>query len=102
PLHVNFFDGSFENGLALYAKAVAERYPWLEYYTPVNEPLTTARFCGLYGHWYPHHADEYSFYKILLSECKATIMAMKAIREINPNAKLVQTEDMGKTYSTPL
>jgi dTDP-4-dehydrorhamnose reductase len=26
---------------------------------------------------------------------------MKAIREVNPNAKLVQTEDLGKTYSTP-
>jgi dTDP-4-dehydrorhamnose reductase len=102
PLHVNFFDGSFEKGLAKYAKAVAERFPWLEFYTPVNEPLTTARFCGLYGHWYPHLADEYSFYKILLSECKATVMAMKAIREINPDAKLIQTEDLGKTYSTPV
>ncbi|RFZ84408.1 NAD-dependent epimerase/dehydratase family protein [Mucilaginibacter terrenus] len=102
PLHVNFFDGSFEEGVAKYAKAVAERFPWLEYYTPVNEPLTTARFCGLYGHWYPHMADELSFYKILLSECKATVMAMAAIRKINPDAKLVQTEDLGKTYSTPL
>jgi dTDP-4-dehydrorhamnose reductase len=102
PLHVNFFDGSFEEGVAKYAKAVAERFPWLEFYTPVNEPLTTARFCGLYGHWYPHLADDYSFYKILLSECKATVMAMKAIREVNPNAKLIQTEDLGKTYSTPL
>jgi len=101
PLHVNFFDGSFEEGVAKYARAVAERFPWLEYYTPVNEPLTTARFCGLYGHWYPHLTDEYSFYKILLSECKATVMAMKAIREINPDAKLIQTEDLGKTYSTP-
>ena len=34
-------------------RAVAERYPWVEDYTPVNEPLTTARFSGLYGHWYP-------------------------------------------------
>ena len=102
PRHVNFFDGSFEEGLLGYAKTVAEKFPWIEYYTPVNEPLTTARFCGLYGHWYPHLSDEYSFYKILLSECKATVMAMEAIREINPEAKLIQTEDLGKTYSTPL
>jgi dTDP-4-dehydrorhamnose reductase len=27
---------------------------------------------------------------------------MKAIRSVNPNAKLIQTEDLGKTYSTPL
>ncbi|MVN22442.1 family 1 glycosylhydrolase [Mucilaginibacter arboris] len=102
PKHVNFFDGSFEEGVAAYAKLVAKRFPWLEYYTPVNEPLTTARFCGLYGHWYPHENNAYSFYRILLSECKATVMAMKAIREINPEAKLIQTEDIGKVYSTPL
>ena len=101
PEYVNFFDGSFETGLASYARLVAERFPWLQHYTPVNEPLTTARFCGLYGHWYPHKRDDFSFYKILLSECRATVMAMKAIREINPFAKLIQTEDLGKTYSTP-
>lgn len=102
PTFVNFFDGSFEQGVADYAALVAKKFPWLEYYTPINEPLTTARFCGLYGHWYPHEKDAYSFYQILLSECKATVMAMAAIREINPNAKLVQTEDLGKVYSTPL
>jgi dTDP-4-dehydrorhamnose reductase len=102
PAYVNFFDGSFENGLAIYARQVAERYPWAEYYTPVNEPLTTARFCGLYGHWYPHTKDYFNFFKILLSECKATVLAMNAIREINPDAKLIQTEDLGKCHSTPL
>lgn len=102
PAFVNFFDGSFEEGVANYARLVAEKFPWLEYYTPVNEPLTTARFCGLYGHWYPHKADNHSFYKILLSELKATVMAMQAIRQVNPNAKLIQTEDLAKVYSTPL
>src|SRR3954453_4523685 len=101
PRHVNFFDGSFENGLAAYAGAVATKFPWLEYYTPVNEPLTTARFCGLYGHWYPHGKDDYTFYKILLSECKATVMAMEAVRSINPNAKLIQTETLQNAYTTP-
>jgi dTDP-4-dehydrorhamnose reductase len=27
---------------------------------------------------------------------------MRAIREVNPAAQLVQTEDLGKTHSTPL
>lgn len=102
PMFVNFFDGSFEQGLAEYAEQVARKFPWINYYTPVNEPLTTARFCGLYGHWYPHRSDEWSFYKILLSECKASVMAMQAIKKVNPSARLVQTEDLGKTYSTPL
>ena len=34
-----------------------ERYPWIDAWTPVNEPLTTARFSCLYGHWYPHLRD---------------------------------------------
>lgn len=101
PQYVNFFDGSFEEGLAEYAIKVAQQFPWLEYYTPVNEPLTTARFCGLYGHWYPHMKGYHPFFKVLLSECKATVLAMKAVREINPDAKLVQTEDLGKCHSTP-
>lgn len=102
PAHVNFFDGSFEEGLARYARRVALRFPGLRYFTPVNEPLTTARFCGLYGHWYPHGRDSRTFYRILLSECKATVLAMRAIREVIPDAQLIQTEDLGKCHSTPL
>ncbi len=102
PAHVNFFDGSFETGLAEYAKKVAQQFPNIKYYTPVNEPLTTARFCGLYGHWYPHKKNDFGFAKILISECKAIVLAMNEIRRVNPEAKLIQTEDIGKTHSTPV
>lgn len=100
PAYADFFNGSFPEGLAAYASQVAEQFPWVEYYTPVNEPLTTARFCGLYGHWYPHKNTSLDFLKILVAECKGTVLAMQAIRQINPEAKLVQTEDVGKTQST--
>ncbi|GAB2688885.1 hypothetical protein GCM10027037_09370 [Mucilaginibacter koreensis] len=102
PAYVSFMDDSFAEGLAAYASKVAQQFPWLEYYTPINEPLTTARFCGLYGVWYPHGHDDYTFLKVLLSECKATVLAMQAIRKVNPSAKLVQTDDLGKIHSTPL
>ncbi|MCW3081582.1 family 1 glycosylhydrolase [Segetibacter sp.] len=100
PIYADFFDGSFAEGLGEYAGKVAAQFPWITYYTPVNEPLTTARFCGLYGHWYPHKANTLDFLKILLAECKGTVLAMQAIRKVNPNAKLVQTEDIGKTQSS--
>ena len=100
PKYADFFDGSFASGLTEFAGKVAKQFPWVEYYTPVNEPLTTARFCGLYGHWYPHGKSSYAFLKILVEECKATVLAMQAIRKVNPAAKLVQTEDLGKTHST--
>ncbi|MGZ8538579.1 MAG: family 1 glycosylhydrolase, partial [Flavisolibacter sp.] len=100
PSFTQLADRNFPNLLAAYAKQVAEKFPWIEYYTPINEPLTTARFSGLYGLWYPHQKNTKSFMQMLLNELKGTVLAMQEIRKINPNAKLVQTEDLGKTYST--
>jgi dTDP-4-dehydrorhamnose reductase len=101
PRHTSLIDPAFPEGLAQYARAVAERYPWVEDYTPVNEPLTTARFSGLYGHWYPHGRDGLTFVRALLTQCRAVVLAMRAIREVNPTARLVQTDDLGKVFSTP-
>ena len=101
PRHTSLVDPGFAPALAEYAGAVAGRYPWLEFYTPVNEICTTARFAGLYGVWYPHGRDDRTFIDALLNQCRATVLSMRAIRAVNPNAKLVQTDDLGKTYSTP-
>ena len=100
PRHTSLVDPSFAEGLAAFARAVAARYPWVESYTPVNEPLTTARFSGLYGHWYPHGRDALTFAHALLTQCRAVVLAMRAVREVNPRAQLVQTDDLGKTFST--
>lgn len=92
--------GGFAEGLAAYAGAFARRYPHVRDYTPVNEPLTTARFAGLYGLWHPHGRDERTFLRLLLEQVRAVVLAMRAIREVNPGARLVQTEDLGKTHAT--
>ena len=101
PSYTSLIDPQFPEKLAAYAGKVAERYPWLEKYTPINEPLTTARFSGLYGHWYPHANDAHTFARMLLNQCKAVVLAMRAIRRIQPRAQLIQTDDLGKTHSTP-
>ena len=102
PAYTNLADPEFAAKLAEYAGAVVNRYPWIEHYTPVNEPLTTARFSGWYGLWYPHGRDPQTFIATLLGQCRAIVLAMRAIRSINPRAKLIQTEDLGKSFSTPL
>jgi dTDP-4-dehydrorhamnose reductase len=101
PPCTSLLDPGFPEKLATYAAGVAERYPWVADYTPVNEPLTTARFSGLYGLWYPHGRNDRTFVCALLNECRATVLAMRAIRRINPAARLIQTDDLGKTFSTP-
>ncbi len=101
PAYTSMMDPAFPELLARHAENVARRYPWLEMFTPVNEPLTTARFSALYGHWYPHKRDIASFLRCLVNECLGTLLSMRAIRRIIPAAKLVQTEDLGKVFSTP-
>ena len=101
PCGTDLLDPSFPARLADYAAAVAERYPWIVRWTPINEPLTTARFSALYGHWYPHHKSFESFARTLVNQCLATARAMGAIRRLIPAATLIQTEDIGRIFSTP-
>jgi dTDP-4-dehydrorhamnose reductase len=96
PRGTHLLDPMFATRFATFARAFAERYPSVEDYTPVNEPLTTARFSGLYGIWFPHGTADSSFVRCLYNELRATVLAMKAIRDVNPRARLVQTEDYGQ------
>lgn len=101
PFFTDLYDKDFPGLLAEFAYTIASRYPSIEFYTPINEPLTTARFSGLYGIWYPHLSDDRSFVRIFLNELKAVIMSMEAVRSVNPSAGLIQTEDLGRILSTP-
>ncbi|MET0623891.1 MAG: family 1 glycosylhydrolase [Pyrinomonadaceae bacterium] len=101
PPHTSLADEAFPEKLAAYARTVAERYPWVEDFTPVNEPLTTARFSGLYGLWYPHGRDDaLTFTRALFNQLRGVVLSMRAVREVNPAARLVQTEDVGFCFST--
>lgn len=100
PRWTNLLDPDFVRGLADFARRTAERFPAVLKFTPVNEPLTTARFSGLYGHWHPHKRREEDCLRMLVVQVRAVRAAMRAIREVTPDAALVQTEDLGKTYAT--
>ena len=100
PRYTNLLADDFASGVARHAAAVAERYPWVQDWTPINEPCTTARFACLYGHWHPHHRNERSFWLALLNQVDATRFAMRAVRAVNPEARLIQTDDLGRTFAT--
>ncbi len=101
PGHTGLLDSEFAPKLAAYAGEVAAHYPWIAAYTPVNEPNTTARFACRYGVWYPHHRSAESYFRALVNQTKATALSMRAIREVRPDAKLIQTDDLGAVRSTP-
>jgi len=101
PCETSLLDPALGDGLAVHAGLVAERYPFIKLWTPVNEPLTTARFSCLYGHWYPHRHDENDFLRALAIQCRAVLLSVQAIRKHSPDARILQTEDLGRTFSTP-
>ncbi len=101
PRDTSLLDPDFPARFAEFADACARRYAWIEEWTPINEPLTTARFSALYGMWYPHAADDRSFARAFVHQIDGIRRAMRAIRAVVPNARLVQTEDLGKTHSVP-
>lgn len=101
PRDTSLIADDFVERFAAFAGATAARYPWLERWTPINEPLTTARFSTLYGIWYPHARDEGLFWLALLNQVDATRAAMRAIRAVNSAATLIQTEDLGQVHATP-
>jgi dTDP-4-dehydrorhamnose reductase len=100
PAYTSLLDPAFPRLLARFAEQVAARHPWIRDYTPINEPLTTARFSGLYGVWYPHCHSDKVFVRALLNQIWGTVLAMQAVRRINPEARLIQTDDCGRCYGT--
>lgn len=100
PKYTSLIDPEFPEKFAAYAGAFAERYPWIEDYTPIDEILTTARFSCLYGHWYPHLKNDKAFMRALFHQVKGTILAMEAIRKVNPRARLIAIDDLGRAQST--
>jgi dTDP-4-dehydrorhamnose reductase len=94
-------DPEFVPAFAAFAGAAAERLDWIEDFTPINEPVTTARFSYLYGHWHPHLCDEAAFLRAVATMAVATSAAMAAIRKRIPQARLIQTEDVGRTFASP-
>ncbi len=101
PRATSLLDPEFAPMLAAYAGQVAARYPWVQAYTPVNEPHTTARFACRYGIWYPHHLSHRSYLRAFVNQVKAVVLSMRAIRAVRSDAQLVQTDDLGRTWSTP-
>ncbi len=100
PAGTDLLDPLFPERLAEHASAMARLHPGVRRWIPVNEPLTTARFACLYGHWYPHLQDEGAFLRATANQCRATLLAMRAIRAHDRNAAFVSTEDIGRVFST--
>ena len=95
--------GDFQNPempvhFARYAGAVAERYPWVRGYTPVNEIYVSARNSGWHGLWNERLRTERGFVTALKHLAAANLLATAAIARHRPNAVIVQSESAEYTH----
>ena len=88
----NFQNPDFPAIFADYARAFAQRYPWLQLYTPVNEMSICALFSALYGWWNEQMRSDQAFVTALKNLVKANLLAMRAILEVRPDALFIQSE----------
>ncbi|MDQ6943451.1 MAG: family 1 glycosylhydrolase, partial [Candidatus Eremiobacteraeota bacterium] len=95
PAYTSLVDPAFPRLFADYAAATARRFPWVTRWTPINEPLTTARFSTLYAVWYPHaFFDDAAFGRAIVNEALAIAYATERIRDMIPGARFLLTEDL--------
>ena len=88
----NFQNPAFPIYFAEYAGSFAKRFPYLKFYTPVNEIFIAAMFSGQYGWWNECLQSDRTFVNALKNICKANVMAMHAILEVHPEACFIQSE----------
>ena len=88
----NFQNPELPRHFANYAEAVAERYPWVRYYTPVNEIYVCARFSARDGHWNEQLRTERAFVTAVKHLSAASILATRRIARHRPDCVVVQSE----------
>ncbi|MDB5233289.1 MAG: glycoside hydrolase family 1 [Hymenobacter sp.] len=88
----NFQNPDFPVLFAQYAKAFAQRFPWVQLYTPVNEMFICAQFSAMYGWWNEQLKSDQAFVTALKYIVKANVLAMRCILEIRADAIFIQSE----------
>ncbi|WP_116996619.1 family 1 glycosylhydrolase [Desertimonas flava] len=81
-----------------FVEAVVERYPWVRYYTPVNEPYVTAWFSAREGLWNERRRDDVSFVAAIDNVAHCAVRGMHLISERRPDAIFIQS-DACDTYA---
>jgi beta-glucosidase/6-phospho-beta-glucosidase/beta-galactosidase len=98
PDDLNPFSDAFVDRFARYCRAAAEyvipRLPGPYFFTPINE-ITFFSFCG--GEWgwvAPYKTTQADRLQFRLALCQAAIAGVKAIREIEPKARMIHIDPL--------
>ena len=88
----NFQNPDIAGPLGEYATAFAERYPWVRFYTPVNEVYVCARMSAMDGAWNEQLRDDGAFLRAVINMAGATVSMEDAILRVRPDAIFINAE----------
>lgn len=89
----SFDDARYPEAIARFASEFAARYRGVvDHITPLNEPITTASFCGLRGVWPPALSGWEGWTRVTLAIVDGLQRSVRAIRQANPDAVIVHVE----------
>ncbi|HKV08970.1 MAG TPA: family 1 glycosylhydrolase [Thermoanaerobaculia bacterium] len=95
-LRREFASDDYPRAVAAYAKAFAERYKGLvRWYTPLNEPIVNALFCGKKGLWPPYLRGDAGYIRLMLQLVLGIQRTVAALKEVDPGAVMVHVEATG-------
>lgn len=82
-LQNGFANAAYPERVAEYGAAIAERYrDRLDVFTPMNEPLLNALYCGEYAEWPPYFRGDDGFVRILERITRGIVLTQQAIADV--------------------
>jgi beta-glucosidase/6-phospho-beta-glucosidase/beta-galactosidase len=89
---VNFQNPDWPKHVADYAAAFSQRYPWVRFFTPVNEIFVTAQFSAAFGWWNERLMSDRAFVTNLKNSVKASMLIMREILRQRADAIFIFSE----------
>ena len=89
----SFVDDEFVDALTSFAGELLQRYgDTIGSITPINEPTTTASFCGLRSVWPPALGTWEGWASVVVSLAAANQAVTRVVRELSPSTAIVHVE----------
>jgi len=85
-----FLNVDYGNRVAEYAANVADRYrDTMRIYTPLNEPLINAMYCGEWGIWPPHEKGHDGFVRLVGAIAQGIVKTQIALTDASRGLSLI-------------
>lgn len=88
----SFQNTDWPGHFAEYCAAFVARYPWIKYYTPVNEILVCSRFSGELGGWNEQERSDRALVTAHANQCRAMLLGIGEILKVRSDACFIQSE----------